>query len=187
MEPLTKVPDLKFEPDWRRLKFVIEQSCMSEEQFAEFIRLEDPGIFVHIRYGQCGIDVSLAQRIFRAFPQFTTDWLLGRTDAPLPATADMFPQVQLVKTLSFRAFEQAEKEFKETAMIISGILIQMIPLRDLERAKLFEKLHGNIVHLMLLFETMRQNTQPATRDRMQEASCLCDDLCQAAEEYGLPL
>ena len=73
MKPMTKVPDLKYEPDWRRLKFVIDQSGMSEKEFARFIDLSEPDIITHIRYAQCGIDQELAELINLKFPQYTEE------------------------------------------------------------------------------------------------------------------
>ncbi|MDE6624017.1 MAG: hypothetical protein K2K30_06480 [Alistipes sp.] len=186
MKPMRNVPDLKFEPDWRRLKFAIEQSGMSNEEFAEFAQLDDPGIITHIRYAQCGIDEKLAKQINRAFPQIPTDWLLGRPGAPLPEPANMFPEIKEKEDRMFQAFEQAEAEFKATIPVISRSLIRLMPCADITQIPTKE-LDDDINRLLDLLENMRHNTLPATRDRLHEAAYLCDELCCAAAKFGLPL
>ena len=187
MKPLCNVPDLKFEPDWRRLKFVIEQSGLSEERFAEFVGLDDADIITHIRYAQCGIDAGLARRIHDAYPQFPTDWLLGKPDSGLPSTADMFYQVGMVQRMNLLIFERAEEEFETMTSMIAKSLIEMIVLDESSRRERFDALAAAIRQMMNLLDAMQQSVQPSTRERLRVANEACDDLCQAAETFGLPL
>ena len=102
---MTKVPDLKYEPDWRRLKFVIDQSGMSEREFALFIDTFEPDIITHIRYAQCGIDRELAGQINAKFPQYSEEWLLGEVDAPSPMNVEMFPDLKTAEYVKQRLFK----------------------------------------------------------------------------------
>lgn len=187
MKPMSKIPDKRYEPHWRRLKFVIEQSGLSEERFAEFVGLEEPELIDHIRYAQCGIDAELAECIHQAFPQFGIDWLLGKPSSLPPETAEMFPQVRQAEEASMETFNRAEEEYLQIADTISKILIHMIPAAELSRKALGEQYYRQADRFTELLETMQRNTLPATRQRMQEANRTYDDLCCAADVLGFPL
>ncbi len=187
MRPMNKIPDKRYEPHWRRLKFVIEQSGMSEERFAEFVGLENPELIDHIRYAQCGIDEELAKRIHQSFPQFGIDWLLGNPSSLPPETAEMFPQVRQAEEASMEAFDRAEQEYLQLADAISKTLIRMIPAGAMSREALGEEYYRLADRFTELLETMKRNMLPALRPRMQEANRTYDDLCFAADELGFPL
>ena len=182
--PMRNVPDLKFEPDWRRLKFVIEQSGLSMREFAELVELEDSDLIVHIRYAQCGIDEQLARKIHRVFPQYSMEWLQGQSDAAIPETANMFRQVKALEHAQGVFFELADKEFEARAKIASDLLIRMIP-NGHQQQELLDELNEEISELTHLLEIMKLFVHPTAQSDLHRANDIYDDLCAAAEKMGL--
>ena len=185
MKPMTKVPDLKFEPDWRRLKFVIEQSGMSEKEFAEFVDLPDPSIITHIRYAQCGIDEQLARKINYKYSQYSVEWLLGQPE--IPKIAKMLPEVWKEEQIKEMAFIHAKDRFNSLADIVEKQIIRTIPSQDELREERLDHLADDIIEMNSLYEIMKECAAPQDIDNLSKLRDRYDDLYEAAVKLDADL
>ena len=181
MKPLTKVPDLKFAKDWRRLKFVIDQSGETEWWFAKQIDLENLDLINRIHYAQCGIDEQLARKIHARYPQYSVEWLLGQPDAEEPRLESMFPDVRVLNKIKRLAYQHAEQEFKSQAEFISSSIIKAIPLKGEEQDSLLEVLCDEAEELSFLYQILQACVAPDDISDLNRYRDLCDDLCEALD------
>lgn len=182
---MTKVPDLKFEPDWRRLKFVIDQSGLSEQGFAEFVELPDPSIVTHIRYAQCGIDEQLALRINRKYPEYSVEWLMGRSEAKAPEVGALFRQVRTAERIKGLIYGEARRGLEEQADYVSKLIVRAVPLEGPQRAYLLGQLAGGVEELFSLYEIMKECVLPEHLAELHLLCDRCDELYEAAEKLGV--
>ena len=184
---MTKIPDLKYEPDWRRLKFVIDQSGLTEKEFAEILHLPDPEIITHIRYAQHGISEEFAERINSRYPQYSVEWLQGQPEAKAPEPGELFPAVYIMDRIKHMAYRQAEHEFELQADYVAKQIVKTVPLKGEERAEMLDHLAEQVVEMCALYEVVKECSAPENFEALKRLSDRSDELYEAAEQLGAVL